>query len=77
MGFRWSAQAEAKQLGLTGWVRNRYDGTVEAEVEGPEEAVEAMVTWLRAGPRWSNVSGITTRELVPKGGLGFAIRGDE
>lgn len=76
VGFRWSTEAEARRLGLTGWVRNTYDGTVETEFEGTDEAVEAMVTWLRSGPRWSRVSGLTTREVVPKGGMGFAIRGD-
>jgi acylphosphatase len=50
VGFRWFAQAEARQLGLSGWVRNRRDGTVEAEVHGERALVERLVERLRSGP---------------------------
>ena len=42
VGFRWATGAEARRLGLDGWVRNRDDGTVEAEIQGPPENVERM-----------------------------------
>ena len=42
VGFRWFVKAEARPLGLTGWVRNREDGAVEGEVEGRDDAVEAL-----------------------------------
>ncbi|OGP85020.1 MAG: acylphosphatase [Deltaproteobacteria bacterium RBG_13_65_10] len=48
--FRGSTQAQAAARGVTGWVRNRPDGTVEAVVEGAEEAVRALVDWCRRGP---------------------------
>ncbi len=49
VGFRYSAVAEAERLGVAGWVRNRADGSVEAEVEGEPEAVGRMLDWLRRG----------------------------
>jgi len=50
VAFRARAVAEATRLGLSGWVRNRMDGTVEARAEGTPEAVEAFVAWCRRGP---------------------------
>ena len=48
--FRESMRREAQAMGITGWVRNRMDGSVEAVVEGTPEAVRAMVEWARRGP---------------------------
>lgn len=76
VGFRWSTQEEARRLGLTGWVRNRIEGTVEVEAEGEDAAVGELVAWLRGGPRWARVSGIQVRDVPPVGGIGFATRGD-
>ena len=50
VGFRWSTCRRANQLGLTGWVRNCTNGTVEAVFEGEEDSVGAMVDWCRQGP---------------------------
>ena len=50
VGFRWSLHAEAKARGLSGWVRNRWDGSVEALVIGAPEAVEALTGWAFQGP---------------------------
>ena len=50
VGFRWSLHAEAKSLGIDGWVRNRQDGTVEALISGPSEAVETLTAWAFQGP---------------------------
>ena len=44
-----STERKAGELGVTGWVRNRHDGTVEAIVQGAPEAVEAMVAAARRG----------------------------
>lgn len=50
VGFRWSLHAEAKALGLRGWVRNRHDGSVEALLCGTPEAVDALTVWAHRGP---------------------------
>jgi len=65
--YRDSARREALRLGLSGWVKNRTDGTVEALVEGPEEDVEALVSWCRKGPPAARVTAIR-REDQPFGG---------
>ncbi|HKU69556.1 MAG TPA: acylphosphatase [Burkholderiales bacterium] len=50
VGFRFHMQRKARELGLTGWVRNRRDGSVEAMAQGENGAVEAMTSWARKGP---------------------------
>lgn len=49
--FRDSMRREALGLGITGWVRNRSDGTVEAVVQGDTSNVDAIVNWSHSGPR--------------------------
>jgi acylphosphatase len=56
--FRESMRLEAERLGVTGWVSNRLDGTVEAVVQGQARAVEAMIAWARRGPEAAEVSGV-------------------
>jgi acylphosphatase len=58
VGFRYSMQREAARLGLTGWVRNRRDGGVEALVQGNEEAVAALTEWARRGPAGAHVAAL-------------------
>ena len=53
--FRESMRQEAARLGVTGWVRNRADGSVEAMVQGSAEAVEAITQWARHGPEQARV----------------------
>ena len=56
--FRDSTRQEAVRLGLSGWVKNRFDGTVELVAEGPRERVEALVTWCHHGPPAARVTGV-------------------
>lgn len=77
VGFRYSAAREAENLGLAGWVRNRFSGTeVELEIEGAAESVEAMTAWLRRGPRWSRVEAVEATDIPPVGETSFSIQSD-
>jgi acylphosphatase len=58
VGFRYFVQHHARQLGLTGWVRNLPNGDVEIESEGGREFVESLITYARRGPRLAVVSNI-------------------
>lgn len=58
VGYRDWVVAEAGRRGVTGWVRNRTDGTVEAVLAGPAEAVAALAEACRSGPRGARVTGI-------------------
>ena len=46
VGFRYYSVNKARQLGLTGWVRNLYDGSVEMEVQGPERVIDELIIFL-------------------------------
>jgi acylphosphatase len=63
VGYRWSLCARAEALGLAGWVCNRRDGSVEALVYGPPEAVEALTGWAHDGPPSAHVEGVVCNEL--------------
>jgi acylphosphatase len=72
--FRESCRRQAVALRLAGWVRNRADGSVEAEFEGPEDDVAKAVAWCRIGPPAAEVAGIEATEVTPTGSLGFSVR---
>ncbi|MCX8159318.1 MAG: acylphosphatase [Candidatus Saccharicenans sp.] len=55
VAFRFFAQHEANQLGITGWVRNLYDGRVEVVAEGEREKLELFLAELKRGPRMARV----------------------
>jgi acylphosphatase len=73
--FRESVRREAVAAGVAGWVRNNRDGTVEAVLEGADEAVAALVTLCRKGPRGARVDRVEVAdEEEPEGLTGFSIR---
>jgi acylphosphatase len=73
--FRDSTRKEAQSRGVSGWVRNRDDGAVEAVFEGPAEAVEAMVEWCRSGPSRAGVEDMdVSLDDDPDGLEGFEVR---
>ena len=74
VSFRWHAKQEADRLRVAGWVKNLLDGRVEAFIEGPPEAVEAMLDWLRRGPPSAHVDRIVATPKSPSGARGFDIR---
>ncbi len=59
--FRASAQREAKRLGLTGWVKNRKDCSVELVAEGEEEGIRDFVAWAHRGPSTARVDKVDLR----------------
>jgi acylphosphatase len=63
VGFRWSLRAEALALGLSGWVRNRRDGSVEALIRGTPEAVEALTAWAYDGPPGARVERVLSNDV--------------
>jgi acylphosphatase len=71
VGFRWAITERARSRGVAGWVRNQRDGTVEAVFEGPPEAVDALVAWIRRGPPGARVDDATFEQEAPVGESGF------
>jgi len=59
VGYRHSLRQEALRLGLTGWVRNRHDGSVESMVAGKPQAVDALLAWAQRGPPAARVDAVT------------------
>lgn len=59
VGFREACVHQAQSMRLTGWVRNRTDGSVEALLQGPADAVARMVSWLHQGPPLARVDRVT------------------
>ena len=72
--FRDTVRRRAQQLSVAGWVRNNWDGTVEAVMEGPQQAVESLVTLCHEGPRGARVDRVDVSEEAPEGLSGFAVR---
>ncbi|HSQ99879.1 MAG TPA: acylphosphatase [Sphingomicrobium sp.] len=72
--FRAWTRDLARQLGVTGWVRNCPDGSVEAHVEGEEQDLERLVDRMRGGPRAAEVTEILAREVEPCGFKRFEVR---
>lgn len=71
--FRDSCRQAARSNGVTGWVRNRPDGAVEAVFEGSRDAVDAMVRWCHDGPPRAHVSTVQVDDEQPTGETDFAI----
>ena len=67
VSYRESARQQALRLGLTGWVRNREDGSVEAVAEGAAEALEAFITWCQRGPALARVTDVERAEHPARG----------
>lgn len=76
VGYREAARQNAVRLGVAGWVRNRSDGTVEAELHGAEDRVQEMLDWMRSGPRFAHVDRAVVTETDATGPLDFTVRDD-
>lgn len=64
VGFRYRAYYSALSLGLTGWVRNEWDGTVDMEVQGTEELIRKLLTMLYS-ERFISIERIEQSEIPP------------
>ena len=62
VGFRYYSVQEARALGLTGWVRNLPDGSVEMEVQGPEQGIDTLIVYLR-GRKWVLIQRMEAKAL--------------
>jgi acylphosphatase len=71
--YRDTCRREARRRGVSGWVTNSADGSVEAVFEGTEDAVAAMVAWARRGPLQAAVSHVEVSAEEPTGEAGFMI----
>lgn len=74
--FRQSTREKARELGLSGWVMNMPDGTVEALAAGPENVVNELIAWCEQGPAYARVDKVdvqvsrveeTAAEPLPEG----------
>jgi acylphosphatase len=63
--FRDYTRREALALGVDGWVRNCQDGSVEAVISGPENAVAAMLDWFQVGSPHARVLAVKVKEITP------------
>lgn len=74
VGYRYATVDTARQLGLTGWVRNLPDSRVEAVFEGNREVVDEMVSWCHAGPPAAMVKNVVVEFEALEGLQGFEVR---
>jgi acylphosphatase len=72
--FRAWAQGHARELGISGWIRNCPDGSVEAHLNGEEDAVARMIERLRHGPSNARVDDLTIEDAAPEGTGRFEVR---
>jgi DNA ligase D-like protein (predicted 3'-phosphoesterase) len=75
IGFREATVRRAEDLGALGWVRNEDDGTVRVHAEGPEEAVDGMLAFLRKGPPEAKVDDVAVEATKVEKHEQFAVRG--
>jgi acylphosphatase len=75
VGFRWSVQRQAGDLGLTGYAENLSDGSVRVEAEGDPDRLDQLEAYLRQGPRWAEVESLDVQRAPATGEFrGFSAR---
>ena len=67
VNFRYYTALEARRLGVVGYVRNQWDGTVEVVAEGERSLVEQLLAFLHRGPRWAAVEQVNVQWQSPTG----------
>jgi acylphosphatase len=67
VSYRASTVDAARRLDIVGWVRNRADGSVELEAEGPPDQISVFLEWCKDGPPHAHVTAVAVEELEPTG----------
>ena len=74
VGYRYFVLRQADALGVSGYARNRSDGSVEVVAEGSDTALADFEARLREGPTFAEVTGVTREAIMERSGGGFHIR---
>lgn len=74
VGFRYSAVNKARQLGINGYVRNMYDGSVFIEAEGETISLDHFVLWCHKGPSFARVDRVKVTAGILKDYTSFSVR---
>jgi acylphosphatase len=74
VGFRYSAVHKAQQLGIKGFVKNMYDGSVFIEAEADEISMDHFLIWCNKGPTFSRVEKVSTTEGTVKNYSTFSVK---
>ena len=72
--YRAWAQGQARELALSGWIRNCPDGSVEAHLQGEQDAVERMIERMRSGPSNARVDDVDVEQAASEGAGRFELR---
>ena len=73
VGFRYRARYAAQVTGVTGWVRNEYDGSVEMEVQGTEEAIDQMILLIEKSD-YIRIENLRVKTIPLESEIGFHVR---
>lgn len=73
VNYRFSMQRQAQNLGVCGWVRNRGDGSVEAQVAGEIDSLDRIICWAKSGPEAAQVESVEALDAGDYAGNGFVI----
>jgi len=73
VGYRYTLRMVARDAGAAGWVRNRRDGSVEAELEGTPGQVDEVLAWMAEGPPGARVDDATVTDAEATGEHGFEV----
>lgn len=74
VGYRYTLRLIAQEAGVTGWVRNRRDGSVEAQAQGSPAQVDEVLAWMAEGPPGGRVDAAQVTELDPVDEHSFEVR---
>jgi len=72
--FRASTEETARSLGITGWVRNCPDGTVEIHAEGSRDRLDRLIAWCHEGPPRAEVQKVDVEWVASQGATTFTVR---